>query len=214
MDLGKSWTRRIKWFHPVSLQLCKEFAKVDGNYRGFNPLTITEASISFLLRKSSLNKGISNKEAAVKPKFAIHDVKNEVSFLSARTSPDKKMSTIAWNSNLRALWWFVILLLGTFSGFFFPFFPWVFPLPLATLLTIAWSSSTLHRTIEIKKKQKQTKKNKNVSAMGHFSREILIPRHWRQEVSLSYWFAVSWGEIIEWFSKRTGTSLQNGKALG
>ena len=44
MDLRKSWTRRIKWFHPVSLQLCKEFAKVDGNYTGFNPLTIKEAS--------------------------------------------------------------------------------------------------------------------------------------------------------------------------
>ena len=51
--------------------------------------TLREANISFLPRKSSLNKGISNKEVAVKPKFAIQDVKNEVSFLYARTSFNK-----------------------------------------------------------------------------------------------------------------------------
>ena len=33
-------------------------------------------------------------------------------------------------------------------------------------------------------------------AMDYFSREILIHPHWRQEVPLSYWFAVSGGEII------------------
>ena len=73
----------------MSLQLCKGFANADGNYTGFNPLTLREANISFLPRKSSLNKVISNKEDAVKPKFAIHDVKNEVSFLYARTSFNK-----------------------------------------------------------------------------------------------------------------------------
>ena len=35
-------------------------------------------------------------------------------------------------------------------------------------------------------------------AMDYFSREILIHPHWRQEVPLSYWFAVSGGEIISW----------------
>ena len=34
--------------------------------------------------------------------------------------------------------------------------------------------------------------------MGYFYREILIHSHWRQEVPLSYWFAVSWGQIIFW----------------
>ena len=34
-----------------------------------------------------------------------------------------------------------------------------------------------------------------VSAMGYFSRKILIYRHWRQEVPLSHWFWVSRGEI-------------------
>ena len=32
--------------------------------------------------------------------------------------------------------------------------------------------------------------------MGYFSLEILIYRHWRQEVPLSYCFEVSGGEII------------------
>jgi len=36
----------------------------------------------------------------------------------------------------------------------------------------------------------------NVSAMRCFSRERLIHCHWRQEVLLFHWFAVSWGEII------------------
>ena len=34
--------------------------------------------------------------------------------------------------------------------------------------------------------------------MGYFTREILIHRQWRQEVSLSHWFAVSGGVIIRW----------------
>ena len=42
--------------------------------------TRREASISFFPRKSSLNKGISNKEDAVKPKCAIHDVKTKFPF--------------------------------------------------------------------------------------------------------------------------------------
>ena len=37
-----------------------------------------------------------------------------------------------------------------------------------------------------------------VSAMGYFSREILIHGHWCQEVPLSHWLAVSRGEIISW----------------
>ena len=62
-----------------------------------------------------------------------------------------------------------------FAGF--PFLPRVFPLPLATLLVIVTSSSTLHWAIEIKKK---------VFEMGYFSLEILIRRHWGQEVLSSY----------------------------
>ena len=44
----------------------------------------------------------------------------------------------------------------------------------------------LHWAIEIKK----------VSTMGYFSREILIHRHWRQEVPLSYWFEL-FGNLYE-----------------
>ena len=38
----------------------------------------------------------------------------------------------------------------------------------------------------------------NVSAIVTFPRKSLIHRHWRQEVLLSSWFAVSGGEIISW----------------
>ena len=41
-------------------------------------------------------------------------------------------------------------------------------------------------------------RDKKVSAMGYFSQEILIHRHWRQEVLLSHWFAISGSEIISW----------------
>ena len=130
---------------------------------------------------------ISNKEVVVKPKFAVHDVETRFPFLYASTRLDTKTSIIASNRSFKAVRRFVVLLLSSFWDF--PFLPRVFPLPLATLLVIVTSSSTLHWAIEIKKK---------VSAMGYFSREILIRRHWRQEVLLSYGFAVSGGEIISW----------------
>ena len=42
--------------------------------------------------------------------------------------------------------------------------------------------------------------------MGYFSLEILIYRHWRQEVPLSYCFEVSGGEIgLYYFAKRNET---------
>ena len=41
-------------------------------------------------------------------------------------------------------------------------------------------------------------RDKKVSAMGYFSQEILIHRHWRQEVLLSHWFAISGSDIISW----------------
>ena len=44
----------------------------------------------------------------------------------------------------------------------------------------------------------QSDRDKKVSAMGYFSQEILIHRHWRQEVLLSHWFAISGSEIISW----------------
>ena len=71
----------------------------------------------------------------------------------------------------------------------FPFLPLVFPLPLATLPIIAWSSSTLHWAVEIKKMCLQwvtfPKKSSSIiiDVMG---------------VSLSHWFVVTGGKIISW----------------
>ena len=49
-------------------------------------------------------------------------------------------------------------------------------------------------------RDKRKKKKKNVTAMGYFSREILIHRHRCQEVPLSHWFAISGGgdNLLEW----------------
>ena len=94
---------------------------------------------------------ISNKEVVVKPKFAVHDVETRFPFLYASTRLDTKTSIIASNRSFKAVRRFVVLLLSSFWDF--PFLPRVFPLPLATLLVIVTSSSTLHWAIEIKKKK-------------------------------------------------------------
>ena len=77
-----------------------------------------------------------------------------------------------------------------FAGF--PFLPRVFPLPLATLLVIVTSSSTLHWAIEIKKKSVWN----GLLFPGNLDPSSLTPGG--SIVLLSYWFAVSGGEIISW----------------
>ena len=77
-----------------------------------------------------------------------------------------------------------------FAGF--PFLPRVFPLPLATLLVIVTSSSTLHWAIEIKKKSVWN----GLLFPGNLDPSSLTPGG--PIVLLSYWFAVSEGEIISW----------------
>ena len=112
---------------------------------------------------------ILNKEVAIKPKFTIHNVKNQVSFSSYQPWYKKI------NTSLESQFWklFVDSLFCSWAQFaVFPFFPRVFSLPLGTLLIIVSSSLTLHLVIEIKIK-------KNVSAMGFYSREILIHSQWR-----------------------------------
>ena len=54
---------------------------------------------------------------------------------------------------------------------------------------------------DLDKKKTKTKKN-DVFAMGCFSLEIVIHRQRRQEVPLSYWFAVSGGKIINLLARR------------
>ena len=93
---------------------------------------------------------ILNKEVAVKSKFTIHNVKNQVSFSSYQPWYKKI------NTNLESQFWklYVDSLFCSSAQFaVFPFLPRVFPSPLGTLLIIVSSSLTLHLVIEIKTKK-------------------------------------------------------------
>ena len=92
---------------------------------------------------------ILNKEVAVKSKFTIHNVKNQVSFSSYQPWYKKI------NTSLESQFWklYVDSLFCSSAQFaVFPFLPRVFPSPLGTLLIIVSSSLTLHLVIEITKK--------------------------------------------------------------
>ena len=73
---------------------------------------------------------------------------------------------------MKAFSQFVVLPLSTFCGFS------ILPLPLATLLIIVSSSSMPLWEFEIKK----------CACHGLIFREILIHRHWCQEVPIGLWF--------------------------
>ena len=125
-----------------------------------------------LLRKrlvlAELHAGIqiSNREVVVKPNIAIHDVENEVSFFCMQVPASTKILTIYISSNRNFESCMTIRCLAPQHIFRFSILPLVFPLLLATLLIIVSSSSMLFK-----------RDNKiNVSAMGYFSREILIHR--------------------------------------
>ena len=126
---------------------------------------------------------ISNKEVAVKPKFAIHNVKSEVSF-SLYKPLYKNIDKLRVHQSPRiwkAVRGFVVLLFSTVSDF--PTSLRDFPLPLATLLIIVMSSSSLHWPC---------------LQWITFPGRSLIHGHWCQEVPLSHRLAVSGGEIISW----------------
>ena len=85
-------------------------------------------------------------------KFAIYNVKNEVSFHLCKYQPWYKTLQIATNHKLKAVY-----SLSCSSAHFavFPFLLHILPLPLplATLLIIVWSSSVLYWAIKILKKK-------------------------------------------------------------
>ena len=86
---------------------------------------------------------ISNKEVAVKPKFVIHDGKNEVAFIYASSSLDASRNFESCLS---------IRCLAPQHLFRFPHFcRGFFPMLLATFPIIVSSSSTFHCAIEIRK---------------------------------------------------------------
>ena len=92
-------------------------------------------------KKRKRKKTLSNKDVAVEPKFAIHNVKNEVSYFYANL--DTKTLTIASNFNFESFLSIHCLLPQQIFQFF-PFLPPIFPLPLTTLLIDVLSSSTPH----------------------------------------------------------------------
>ena len=108
---------------------------------------------------------ISNKEVAVKTKFAIHNVKNEVSFSFCMPCYKNMNNRLECNfESCRS----ICCLAPQHIFRFFHFCREFFPLPLATLLIIVSSSSTLHWTIEIKKKtttKNQKQKNKKKTCL-------------------------------------------------
>ena len=96
-------------------------------------------------------------------------------FIYASTSLDTKTSTIASNRNFGNC--MLIRCLAPQHIFRFFHFCFKFFVCLWQLCPLLWRSSLLlHWAIE----------TKNVSAMGYFCREVLIHRHWRQEVPFSY----------------------------
>ena len=95
---------------------------------------------------SELHDGvhISNKEVAVQPNFAIHNVKTRFSFLYR--SLNTKTSTIASNRNFKSC--LSICCLAPQHNFRFLHVCRGLSFALATLLLIVSPSSTLHRAIE------------------------------------------------------------------
>ena len=114
-------------------------------------------------------------------------LKTRLPFLYASTSLDTKTSTIASNRNFKAVCRFVVLLLSSFCGFSI----------FAAGFSFAFGNFARYCNVLLNAPLSDRDKKK-VFEMGYFSREILIRRHWRQEVLSSYWFAVSGGEIISW----------------
>ena len=115
-----------------------------------------ERKSSILSRKEKIflhaDVQISNKEVPVEPKFAKHAVENAVSFSLFKCQPwCKNMNNRFEYCNFESCMSIRCLAPQYLFWFFHPWLP-VFPLPLATLLNIVSSSSTLHQAIEVKKK--------------------------------------------------------------
>ena len=118
-------------------------------------------------------------------------LKTRFPFLYASTSLDTKTLTIALNFNFESYTTIrclapqhVLRFFHFWRGFFLSL--WNFAHYCVFLLNAPLSD------------RDEKKKKRNISAVGYFYREILIHRHWVQEVPLSYWLAVLGGEIISW----------------
>ena len=88
---------------------------------------------------------------------------------------------------LKAVCRFVVWLLSTFWGFSISAAGFAFAF-----------GNFVHYCVILLNAPLSNRDEKNVFAMGNFYWEISTHRYWRQVVLLSYWFAVSGGEIISW----------------
>ena len=107
------------------------------------------------------------KEVAAKPKFVIHNVKTRFPFIYASTSLDTKRLTLASNCNFESCMSIrcfapqhILQFFSIFAaGFFFAF------------------GNFAHHCVVLLNAPLSDRDIKNVSAMGFFSREILIRSH-------------------------------------
>ena len=111
------------------------------------------------------------KEVAAKPKFAIHNVKTRFPFIYASTSLDTKRLTLASNCNFESCMSIrcfapqhILQFFHFCRGVFFAF------------------GNFAHHCVVLLNAPLSDRDIKNVSAMGFFSRKILIRSRWRQEV--------------------------------
>ena len=137
-----------KFTRGISLEkyLLLEKSKVEGKKKHERKYHFVKKRKENLLRKrlvlAELHAGIqiSNREVAVKPNIAIHDVENEVSFFCMQVPASTKILTIYISSNRNFESCMTIRCLAPQH-----IFRLVFPLLLATLLIIVSSSSTLFK---------------------------------------------------------------------
>ena len=115
-------------------------------------------------------------------------LKRRFAFLYASTSLHKKTLTVASNRNFESFLPIRCVAPQRILQFFAAGFAFAF----------AFGNSARYCVVLLNAPLSDREKKKKLSAMGLFSREILIHCHWRQEVPLSYWFASSGGEIIFW----------------
>ena len=129
-----------KTFSNCVFAACPVFEHNDGNV----PIQFFGKPSTIVSNENSALPPRINNEIAVQPKFAIHDVKNKDPFLYASTSLDTKAIKIASNRNFESCM-SIRCLAPQLILRFFHFSRGFFSLPLAALLIIVSSSSTLHR---------------------------------------------------------------------
>ena len=162
------------WNMEKSLFMEQSKAEEDLKWRSATPAS------RFRTEKSPSNKNLPN--MMLKTKFP---------FLYGSTSLDTKALTIASNRNFESC----LSIRCLAPQHIFRFFQFGAGISFASGNFALYCVVLLNAPLS---DRDQKKKKKCVCNTRYFSREILIHRHWRQEIPLYYWFAVSGGEIVSW----------------